>query len=61
LLDIEEDLNQLGDLVISTHLFEDNQLKKANERIRQLEEMVETLKYSSQKCSSKIQHFLLDL
>ncbi len=44
LLDIEEDLNQLGDLAISTNPSEDNQLKKANERIRQLEEMVETLK-----------------
>ncbi len=44
LLDIEEDLNQLGDLTISTNHSEDNQLNKANERIRQLEEMVETLK-----------------
>ncbi|CAF0898977.1 unnamed protein product [Adineta steineri] len=43
--DIEEDLNQLGDLAISsTDDQENNQLKKANERIRQLEEMVDTLK-----------------
>jgi transcription elongation GreA/GreB family factor len=44
ILDIEEDLNQLGDLRISANSQEDDQLKKANERIRQLEEMVETLK-----------------
>jgi hypothetical protein len=44
LSDIEEDLNQLGDLTISPNLPEDNPLTKANERIRQLEEMVGTLK-----------------
>jgi hypothetical protein len=44
-LDIEEDLNELGDLTISVNHQEDDQLKKANERIQQLEEMIETLKY----------------
>ncbi|CAF1155315.1 unnamed protein product [Adineta ricciae] len=43
--DIEEDLNQLGDLSITTTNGHDHdELKQANERIRQLEDMVETLK-----------------
>lgn len=43
-IDIEDDLSQLGQLTIATNLPEDTPLQKANERIRQLEEMVETLK-----------------
>ncbi|CAF3212258.1 unnamed protein product [Rotaria socialis] len=43
-LDIEEDLNQLGGLTISKSIEENDQLAKANQRIRELEEMVETLK-----------------
>lgn len=42
--DIEEDLNQLGDLTISKTTQEKDQLTKANERIQELEEMIETLK-----------------
>ncbi|CAF3956697.1 unnamed protein product [Rotaria sp. Silwood2] len=42
--DIEEDLNQLGDLTISKTVQENDQLIKANQRIRELEEMVDTLK-----------------
>ena len=44
LLDIEEDLNQLGDLSITTNGHDQDELKQAKERIRQLEDMVETLK-----------------
>ena len=44
LLDIEEDLNQLGDLSITTNGHDHDELKQAKERIRQLEDMVETLK-----------------
>ena len=43
-VDIEEDLNELGDLSLSKGPSETDALKKANERIRQLEEMVGTLK-----------------
>lgn len=42
--DIEDDLNQLGDLQISEKSDENSQLTQANERIRQLEEMIDTLK-----------------
>ncbi|UJR23307.1 hypothetical protein I4U23_026322 [Adineta vaga] len=42
--DIEEDLNQLGELTIVTNGQDKDELKKAKERIRQLEEMVATLK-----------------
>lgn len=45
-LDIEEDLNQLGALTLTeTNVNVDvDPLKKANERIRQLEEIVGTLR-----------------
>ena len=43
-VDIEEDLNELGDLSLSKGPSETDALKKANERIRQLEDMVGTLK-----------------
>jgi hypothetical protein len=44
LIDIEEDLQQLGDLTLSEQPIAKDPLSQANERIRQLEEMVATMK-----------------
>jgi len=44
-VDIEDDLNQLGDLKLTEKFNDENsQLAQAHERIRQLEEMIDTLK-----------------
>ena len=43
-VDIEEDLNQLGQLAVAENRSNDDPLTVAHERIRQLEEMVGTLK-----------------
>lgn len=45
-VDIEDDLNQLGDLKLTEKSDDENsQLAQAHERIRQLEEMIDTLKW----------------
>ena len=43
-VDIEEDLNQLGQLTVTENRSKDDPLTAAHDRIRQLEEMVGTLK-----------------
>lgn len=44
LADIEEDLSQLGDLTPMPNGNDNSELRKAKERIRELEDMVQTLK-----------------